>query len=57
MNTSSPRSKYGKLDEEVNTLTKILFVAVAILSFCMVALKGASDLDFNLSQLFSDCVT
>lgn len=40
MNTSSPRSKFGKLDEEVNTLTKILFVAVAILSFCMVALKG-----------------
>lgn len=40
MNTSKPHNKVGLLDIEINNLTKILFVAVVILSLVMVALKG-----------------
>jgi len=40
MNTSKPQNKAGLLDMEINTLTKILFIAVVILSLIMVALKG-----------------
>lgn len=40
MNTSQPPSKVGLLDLEVNTLTKLLFSAVLILSVVMLALKG-----------------
>ncbi|XP_048762604.1 probable phospholipid-transporting ATPase IIB [Ostrea edulis] len=40
MNTSQPPSKVGLLDLEVNTLTKLLFFAVIVLSVVMLALKG-----------------
>lgn len=40
MNNSAPRSKVGLLDMEVNTITKILFIAVIAMAFLMVALKG-----------------
>uniref|UniRef100_A0A8C4NK30 Phospholipid-transporting ATPase n=1 Tax=Eptatretus burgeri TaxID=7764 RepID=A0A8C4NK30_EPTBU len=40
MNTSHPHNKVGLLDLEVNRLTKVLFVAVLVLSTVMVALKG-----------------
>lgn len=40
MNTSKPQNKVGLLDIEINTLTKILFIAVVVLSLIMVALKG-----------------
>lgn len=40
MNNNEPRSKVGLLDFEVNSLTKVLFVAVVILAFAMICLKG-----------------
>ncbi|XP_048254813.1 probable phospholipid-transporting ATPase IIB isoform X1 [Haliotis cracherodii] len=40
MNTSQPSSKVGLLDLEINTLTKMLFFAVIILSIVMMILKG-----------------
>ena len=40
MNTSKPRSKVGLLDIEINTLTKLLFAALVILSIVMLVLKG-----------------
>ncbi|KAK5649128.1 hypothetical protein RI129_004020 [Pyrocoelia pectoralis] len=40
MNNSAPRSKVGLLDLEVNTITKVLFVAVIGLALIMMALKG-----------------
>ncbi|KAJ8916317.1 hypothetical protein NQ315_005012 [Exocentrus adspersus] len=42
MNNSAPRSKVGLLDIEVNTITKLLFVAVIGLALLMMALKGFS---------------
>ncbi|XP_032827206.1 putative phospholipid-transporting ATPase IIB isoform X3 [Petromyzon marinus] len=40
MNTSHPKNKVGLLDLELNRLTKVLFLAVLVLSVVMVALKG-----------------
>lgn len=40
MNTSKPRSKVGLLDTEINTLTKLLFAALVLLSVVMLILKG-----------------
>ena len=40
MNTSHPRMKIGKLDLEVNWLSKVLFVMMCLISFCIVALDG-----------------
>lgn len=40
MNTSKPRSKVGLLDIEINTLTKLLFAALVLLSVVMLLLKG-----------------
>ncbi|XP_076448860.1 putative phospholipid-transporting ATPase IIB isoform X2 [Babylonia areolata] len=40
MNTSQPHSKIGTVDLEINTLTKMLFLAVIILSVLMMILKG-----------------
>ena len=40
MNTSKPRSKVGLLDIEINTLTKLLFAALVLLSMVMLILKG-----------------
>ncbi|KAK9877429.1 hypothetical protein WA026_018540 [Henosepilachna vigintioctopunctata] len=42
MNNSQPRSKVGQLDLEINTITKLLFVAVIGLALIMMALKGFS---------------
>lgn len=42
MNNSQPRSKVGQLDLEINTITKLLFVAVIGLAFVMMLLKGFS---------------
>ena len=39
MNSRSPRSKVGKLDLEINFLTKILFVVLLSLSVAVVAMK------------------
>jgi len=40
MNNSQPRSKVGLIDEELNSITKVLFVATVALSVIMVVLKG-----------------
>ena len=40
MNTSKPHSKIGLLDTEINTLTKLLFAALVLLSIAMLVLKG-----------------
>ena len=40
MNNSTPNWKFGLIDQEVNNLTKVLFVATMVLSFILVALKG-----------------
>jgi len=40
MNNSQPRSKVGLIDEELNSITKVLFVATVALSIIMVVLKG-----------------
>lgn len=40
MNNSSPRSKVGLLDMEINNLTKLLFCAVIGLALVMMFLKG-----------------
>jgi phospholipid-translocating ATPase len=38
MNSRDSQTKVGKLDLEINLLSKYLFVAMLILSFCIVAL-------------------
>jgi len=40
MNNSQPRSKVGLIDQELNGITKVLFLATIGLSVVMVALKG-----------------
>merc|ERR1719431_1537703 len=40
MNNSTPRSKVGLLDWELNGLTKVLFLATVVLSIILVVLKG-----------------
>jgi phospholipid-translocating ATPase len=40
MNSRDSQTKVGKLDLEINLLSKYLFVAMLILSFCIVALQG-----------------
>lgn len=40
--------KTGLLDDEINTLTKILFVAVVMLSFILVAVKVSFRLKINI---------
>lgn len=40
MNTSSPQSKFGLLDSELNNLTKVLFLLVLGLSLSIICLKG-----------------
>lgn len=40
MNISQPRMKIGKLDLEVNWLSKVLFAVMCFLSFAVVALDG-----------------
>jgi phospholipid-translocating ATPase len=40
MNAKTPRMKFGKLDEEVNTLSKFLFLFMVIMSLVIVALQG-----------------
>lgn len=40
MNAKTPRMKFGKLDEEVNTLSKFLFLFMVFMSLVIVALQG-----------------
>lgn len=40
MNTSIPATKVGLIDLEINTLSKVLFVFLLLLSLLMTALKG-----------------
>ncbi|XP_077982097.1 putative phospholipid-transporting ATPase IIB isoform X2 [Glandiceps talaboti] len=40
MNTAKPSAKVGLLDLEINTQTKVLFIATMILSLILTALKG-----------------
>ncbi|XP_052753716.1 probable phospholipid-transporting ATPase IIB [Galleria mellonella] len=40
MNNATPRSKIGRLDLQVNNLTKVLFVATIFTSFLLIVLKG-----------------
>jgi len=40
MNNSTPRSKVGLIDWELNQLTKVLFLATVVLSVILVVLKG-----------------
>ncbi|XP_033225307.1 probable phospholipid-transporting ATPase IIA isoform X2 [Belonocnema kinseyi] len=42
MNHSTPRSKVGLLDQEINQLTKVLFCAMIGLALVMMCLKGFS---------------
>lgn len=42
MNSRSPRTKVGKTDEELNRLSKLLFIFMVIISAVFVALKGFS---------------
>lgn len=50
LNTSQPRSKHGKLDDEVNTLTKILFTAVMIVSMAFI-IREAGGKNFKEESL------
>ena len=43
MNTTSPRSKTGQVEKEVNLLSKVLFVALSALALGMVGLQGFQD--------------
>ncbi|XP_049887744.1 probable phospholipid-transporting ATPase IIB [Pectinophora gossypiella] len=40
MNNAAPRSKVGRLDLQINDLTKVLFAATLFVSFLMIVLKG-----------------
>eukprot|EP00351_Strombidinopsis_sp_SopsisLIS2011_P000177 CAMPEP_0116887760 /NCGR_PEP_ID=MMETSP0463-20121206/22398_1 /TAXON_ID=181622 /ORGANISM="Strombidinopsis sp, Strain SopsisLIS2011" /LENGTH=115 /DNA_ID=CAMNT_0004551079 /DNA_START=208 /DNA_END=552 /DNA_ORIENTATION=+ len=40
MNTESPRTKVGKLDQEINWLAKMLFLMMVCLSMIIVAVDG-----------------
>lgn len=40
MNTSAPKTKTGLIDQELNTLSKLLCIVVVALSISLVALKG-----------------
>ncbi|KAI5635830.1 e1-E2 ATPase domain-containing protein [Phthorimaea operculella] len=40
MNNAVPRSKIGRLDLQINDLTKVLFAATLLISFLMIVLKG-----------------
>ncbi|XP_047031379.1 probable phospholipid-transporting ATPase IIB [Helicoverpa zea] len=40
MNNATPRSKVGRLDLQVNDLTKLLFVATIVISMLLITLKG-----------------
>jgi phospholipid-translocating ATPase len=40
MNAKDPKTKVGKLDLEINRLSKFLFVFMLIISFGIVALSG-----------------
>ncbi|XP_065178870.1 probable phospholipid-transporting ATPase IIB isoform X2 [Sycon ciliatum] len=40
MNTSTPQTKIGRIDMEINRLTKVLFLLTMALSFSLIALRG-----------------
>ncbi|EFA84483.1 ATPase [Heterostelium album PN500] len=60
MNTSIPSTKVGLLDQEINTLSKLLFVLLCFLSFVMIAVKGFRGLWyiylFRFILLFSSII-
>lgn len=39
MNAREPNTKFGKLDLELNRLSKLLFIFMIVLAFCMVAMN------------------
>lgn len=39
MNAREPNTKFGKLDLELNRLSKLLFIFMIALAFCMVAMN------------------
>ncbi|KAF2478893.1 putative aminophospholipid-translocating P4-type ATPase [Neohortaea acidophila] len=45
LSTSEPRSKIGLLELEINSLTKILCILTAALSFILVALEGFNEIN------------
>ncbi|KAG2383553.1 hypothetical protein C9374_004224 [Naegleria lovaniensis] len=60
LNASEPRSKVGKLDRELNTLSKFLFCLMFVVSVLMVALKQFQGLwyitIFRFVLLFSSII-
>ena len=40
MNNQKQRSKFGKIDQEINYITKVLFIYLIIIAFLMVLFKG-----------------
>ena len=51
MNTSKPQMKVGLLDMEINTLTKLLFCMVLLLSIVMMLLKVRARLPSRHSDV------
>lgn len=47
MNAKEPTSKFGKLDWELNFLSKLLFVMMVIMSFVLLMLKGFEGSTFR----------
>eukprot|EP01087_Luapelamoeba_hula_P020418 TRINITY_DN6962_c0_g1_i1.p1 TRINITY_DN6962_c0_g1~~TRINITY_DN6962_c0_g1_i1.p1 ORF type:complete len:1107 (+),score=152.37 TRINITY_DN6962_c0_g1_i1:336-3656(+) len=60
MNTSSPQTKVGLLDMEINQLSKVLFGLLLVLSFIMVVIKGFKGIwpiyYFRFVLLFSSII-
>jgi phospholipid-translocating ATPase len=52
MNSRSARSKFGRLDSEINFLAKLLFLIMVLLSLLLVIL-GGSNLSWNMLILFN----
>lgn len=53
MNTSSPTSKIGKLDMELNTISKFLFIFMCILSVLLVAMDRFQGMVSVPCQIYS----
>ena len=52
MNSRSARSKFGRLDGEINFLAKLLFFIMVLLSLLLVIL-GGSNVSWNMLILFN----
>ena len=53
MNTSTPQSKFGLLDRELNNLTKVLFVLVLLLSLAILILRGFDNMWWKIYIRFT----